>query len=106
MKQPIDETSVHLQRNQWNMREVWYLGLKIASNGEFRSTPYSAQTAQLEMVKLILVVAIFQAMQRSFDMVIPLAEVLLQSGLDLLTLQLGAEHPQACDALRGLRTIC
>jgi hypothetical protein len=158
MKHFIDETSVHLQRNQWNVREFYLSGLKIASNGEFKSTPYSAQTAQLEMANLIPdilreqnpifitclvqlishyghkrrnllqciadlicsvvdqtvktfsashpLVAIFQAMLRSFDMVIPLAVVLLQSGLDLLTLQLGAEHPQACGALRGLRNIC
>jgi len=49
MKQYIEETSVRLQRNQWNMREFWLSGLKIASNGAFELAPYSAQTAQLEM---------------------------------------------------------
>jgi len=53
MKQFIDERSVRLQRNQWNMRQFWLSGLKIALNGEIGLAPYSAQTAQLEMKQIL-----------------------------------------------------
>lgn len=51
------------------------------------------------------IVTILQAMWRSFDMILPFAEVLLQLGVDFLTMRLGATHLQTSSVICGLQDV-